>query len=175
MRICQTLISLVFILLLAIGCKDTSVNHGNLRTSPSELVRQDWDSLLNNGVDSLLMYYRHCSGCVPGSRDYYYLIWMEDGRSLSKAYQVSEGVTASLFGMVVFDDFASHKDAILNTKLDEPSNSLVHGWQSGFVIRMGDQKHEFSIFDDWISVNYKSQAVVYLARIESVILRTVDR
>ncbi|MBK9453886.1 MAG: hypothetical protein IPN95_31730 [Bacteroidetes bacterium] len=42
-----------------------------------------------------------------------------------------------------------------NGTMNRNANSLVHGWQSGFVIRMGDQNMSFPFFDDWISVNYK--------------------
>lgn len=164
---------LIFVFLL-IGCtlkkRSIPIQHLDSREEASSFK----DSLLNVGIDTVILYGDACSGCIPGSLEPYYLYWIEGGVHNLKRF-TEEAVYYPIQTRNFPVDFIFERiEDIRSDSIVKPEFKLSHYNYDEVYIRIGVKEVNYVVdqFDkEENSMNFK---VLLIDKIRSSLLEVPE-
>lgn len=134
-----------FALVLLISCGSKHYYRAAEQLDPMAEAQAFSDSLLQNGVDTLVTYLDACSGCLPGVENNYYIFWIEKGAwKLTKINQYSRYKIVSPLHFPIFF-LANEAKAIMSDPIEKPYFQMLHYHYEVLKVHIGNTRYQFRI------------------------------
>ncbi len=128
-----------------ISCLSQKKAAQNKKFDPKAKAEKLRDSLIKNGVDTLLSYWNVCSGCLPGRLNSYYVYWIkEETAYLSKFTEEGYLKATNTLGLPI-SFISSHFNRIKKDSLIEPEIGLMHYSFEKVFVKLGDKNLNFQL------------------------------
>lgn len=141
------------------------VQHLNPKEEGGKFV----DSLKHSGVDTIIGYYKGCSGCVSGVTSEYYVFWIKSNESFVTKFNelTNYNVLRSYFP---FSYVSTVYVELRREKLRDPKLTTSHYIYESVSIFFDDEEYEYDIVDFEKKANENSLKVNLIDKLRANLL-----
>ncbi|MFN9109829.1 MAG: hypothetical protein ACK5XN_07140 [Bacteroidota bacterium] len=167
----------ILICLIVFSC---ALQKESLSISPievEELANSFTDTLIESGVDTILVFTKGCSGCIKGVKKSVYVYWKQRETSKIRKYDSYTGVGSDnvIDDLVIY--FYKHHNEIRQQELKEPEYILSHYNYTGIrLIINGKEFYKSEISEHLFNnLNDEKRLIIWIQKIESIIFNLERR
>lgn len=158
---------------LFVSCSVKS-NINNIKiNNPIVEANQFVDSLRNvNKSDTILTFYKGCSGCVQGYPYNLYVIWIKNNIVFMKRFSERGSFNVSTIDNI-FKYYFINEKSILKEEMTHNESELLHYKYSELKIYHDSNYFTYSVTDETRMYNLNSKRVVLIILLESVLYNNI--